>query len=110
MSLVVVKTLRNTTVGCWRDSAAVPVEAEVDGCRVAVLLNIAAVAMARQQFGAAVAFCGRALVLEPSCCKALLRRARAHLGRHEYRVCATCLPGPTQHAPCRCGGRTWCSS
>lgn len=78
-----------------RDSAAMPMQVEVDGCRVAVLLNIAAVAMARQQFGAAVAFCGRALALEPSCCKALLRRARAHLGRHEYRVCAP-LPCPAR--------------
>lgn len=58
----------------------------MDCCRVAVLLNIAAVAMAQKQYGAAVAFCGRALSLDPHSCKAMLRRARAHLQRHDYEV------------------------
>jgi len=64
----------------------------VNANRVAVLLNIAAVAMARQQYGTAVAFCGRALALEPRNTKALLRRAKAHTRRHELQVSTPALP------------------
>jgi len=64
----------------------------VNANRVAVLLNIAAVAMARQQYGTAAAFCGRALALEPRNTKALLRRAKAHTRRHELQVSTPALP------------------
>ena len=57
---------------------------EVDTNRIAVQLNIAAVHIARQDFGQAVEACDKALALKPDNVKALLRRAKALLGRHEY--------------------------
>lgn len=66
-------------------------QAEVDVNRVAVLLNIAAVAMARKLFGDALEACGQALHVDPTCCKAYLRRARAHTGRHDYKEAQTDL-------------------
>lgn len=57
---------------------------EVDTNRIAVQLNIAAVHIARQDFGQAVEACNAALDLKPSNVKALLRRSKALLGRHEY--------------------------
>ncbi len=73
----------------------------MDTNRVAVLLNIAAVAMARKQFGTATRLCSRALVLEPRNVKALLRRAKANMGTHELRV----NPIPVKHEyPCSLPG------
>lgn len=37
-----------------------------------------------QEFGTAVSFCDKALALDPASTKALLRRSRAHTGRHDY--------------------------
>ncbi|KAI7845680.1 hypothetical protein COHA_000794 [Chlorella ohadii] len=59
-------------------------QAEVDVNRLAVYLNLAAVHMAQKEFGAAVTFCDKALELQPGNPKALLRRCRAHTGRHDY--------------------------
>lgn len=61
-------------------------QAEVDANRVAVLLNIAAVAVEKAEFRTATQLCSRALALEPGSRKALLRRAKAHMGRHEPQV------------------------
>lgn len=36
-------------------------------------------------------YCGKALELDPACAKARLRRARAHMGRHEYEAAAADL-------------------
>ena len=52
-------------------------QAEVDINRVAVLCNIAAVHLATKEFGAAIE-------LDPGCIKALARRCKAKIGRHEY--------------------------
>eukprot|EP00803_Ostreobium_quekettii_P008768 evm.model.scf_4361.2 EVM.evm.TU.scf_4361.2 scf_4361:2653-7237(-) len=56
---------------------------EIDANKVAVLLNIAAVRVEEKSFGAAVEMCTRALQLDPKNAKGLLRRARAHAGRHD---------------------------
>jgi Tfp pilus assembly protein PilF len=58
----------------------------VDANRVAVLLNIAAVAVEKAEFRTAAQLCSRALALDPGSRKALLRRAKAHMGRHEPQV------------------------
>ena len=57
---------------------------EIDTNRITVQLNIAAVHIARQDFGQAVEACNAALELKPDNVKGLLRRAKALLGRHEY--------------------------
>jgi tetratricopeptide (TPR) repeat protein len=57
---------------------------EVDLNRVAVLCNIGAVYLATKEFGAAVDICNKALELDPGCVKALTRRCKAFIGRHEY--------------------------
>lgn len=57
---------------------------EVERNRASTLLNIAAVHMAQQEWGAAVGRCTAALALQPDDPKALLRRAKANVGRHEY--------------------------
>ncbi|KAL4858750.1 Peptidyl-prolyl cis-trans isomerase FKBP4 [Chlorella vulgaris] len=64
---------------------------EVNLNRVAVYLNLAAVHMAMQEYGSAVGFCDKALALDPTSIKALLRRSRAHTGRHEYEAAAADL-------------------
>lgn len=53
--------------------------------KVLVNCNIAAVRLARKEFGAAVEACDSALELDPECEKALARRAKAHIGRHEFK-------------------------
>ena len=70
---------------CYPNTLSAP-QAEVDANRVAVLLNIAAVAVEKAEFRTAVQLCSRALALEPDSKKALLRRAKAHIGRHEPQV------------------------
>ena len=55
--------------------------------RVTVLLNLAALHMATQQGQLAIQCCSQALSLDPKSCKALLRRAKAHLKMHNYQVC-----------------------
>ncbi len=57
---------------------------EVDVNRVAVLCNIAAVYLATKDYGAAVEECNKALEVDPGCIKALTRRCKAFIGRHEY--------------------------
>ena len=57
---------------------------EVDLNKVAVLCNIAAVYLATKEFGAAVEICNKALEVDPTCVKALSRRCKAFIGRHEY--------------------------
>ncbi|KAI8106321.1 hypothetical protein M9435_000866 [Picochlorum sp. BPE23] len=57
---------------------------EVISNRIAVNCNIAAVNLATKDFGAAVRACDDALELDPECQKALARKAKALIGRHEY--------------------------
>lgn len=57
---------------------------EVISNRIAVNCNIAAVNLATKDFGAAVKACDAALELDPECQKALARKAKALIGRHEY--------------------------
>lgn len=52
--------------------------------KIAVNCNIAAVRLATQDYGAAVKACNDALELDPKCEKAIARRAKAYIGRHEY--------------------------
>lgn len=52
--------------------------------RISVNCNIAAVHLATKDFGAAVKACDAALELDPSCEKALARKAKALIGRHEF--------------------------
>lgn len=59
-------------------------QAEVDVNRVAVECNIAAVHLSTQDYGAAKAAASRALTIDPYCLKALSRRVKACIGRHEY--------------------------
>jgi tetratricopeptide (TPR) repeat protein len=59
-------------------------EREVDVNRVAVLGNLAAVHMARAEYGAAAGLCTEALALEESNVKLLLRRARARAHRADW--------------------------
>ncbi|KAL4428099.1 hypothetical protein ABPG75_002188 [Micractinium tetrahymenae] len=59
-------------------------QAEVEVNKVAVYLNLAAVYLALQEYGSAASFCSKALAIDPRNCKALLRRAKAHTGRHDY--------------------------
>ena len=54
--------------------------------RVTVLLNLAALHMATKQGQLAIQCCTQALSLDPKSCKALLRRAKAHLKMHDYQV------------------------
>ena len=63
-------------------------QAEVDVNRVAVLCNIAAVHLATKDFGAASEICSKALEVDPLCVKALSRRCKAQIGRHEYGAAA----------------------
>jgi len=51
---------------------------------VAVNCNLAAVYLALREFGAAVAAADDALVLDGGCEKALVRKAKALVGQHEY--------------------------
>lgn len=68
-------------------SKAAEEQQEIDMNLVKVYLNIAAVYLTQQLFGKAIAWCTKALVQDPQNAKALLRRAKAHLGRHNYQVC-----------------------
>ncbi len=68
-------------------SKAAEEQQEIDMNLVKVYLNIAAVYLTQQLFGKAIAWCTKALVQDPQNAKALLRRVKAHLGRHNYQVC-----------------------
>ena len=68
-------------------SNAAEEQQEIDLNLVKVYLNIAAVYLAQQLFGKAIAWCTKALAKDPQNAKALLRRAKAHIGRHNYQVC-----------------------
>ncbi len=68
-------------------SNAADEQQEIDMNLVKVYLNIAAVYLAQQLFGKAIAWCTKALAKDPQNAKVLLRRAKAHLGRHNYQVC-----------------------
>lgn len=57
---------------------------EVDINKIAVLCNIAAVHLATKEFGAAIEICNKALDMDATCVKALTRRCKAFIGRHEY--------------------------
>ena len=59
---------------------------EVDMNLGKVYLNIAAVYLQQRLYGEATMWCTKALKLDGSNDKALLRRARAHMGRHNYQV------------------------
>ena len=67
-------------------SNAAEEQQEIDMNMVKVYLNIAAVHLAQQLFGKAIAWCTKALAKDPQSAKALLRRAKAHIGRHNYQV------------------------
>jgi len=68
-------------------SNAAEEQQEIDVNVVKVYLNIAAVHLAQQLFGKAIAWCTKALAKDPQNAKALVRRAKAHIGRHNYQVC-----------------------
>ncbi|WIA11452.1 hypothetical protein OEZ85_011569 [Tetradesmus obliquus] len=77
-------------------------QAEVTANKAAVLLNIAAVHMAQQEWGAAVACCDEALACqagEEAALKAWLRRSKANLGRHEYEAALQDLEKAQQLEP-----------
>lgn len=59
---------------------------EVDANLGKVYLNIAAVNLQEQYYGEVIMWCSKALKLNGSNDKALLRRAKAHMGRHNYQV------------------------
>ena len=59
---------------------------EVDSNLVKVFLNIAAVRLEEQYYGDAICWCTKALQKDQANEKALLRRAKAHSGRHNYQV------------------------
>lgn len=59
-------------------------QAEVNMNRIAVYLNIAAAKIALGEYSAAVDKCTAALIFDPENIKALARRARAEMKRHEY--------------------------
>lgn len=80
---------------------------EVDANLVKVYLNIAAVHLQQQHHGAAITWCTKALKKDRSNKKALLRRAKAHLGRHNYQVytlliMADCLSKHRMTCICQC--------
>ena len=64
---------------------------ELDNNLVKAYLNIAAVYLTQQYFGKAVAYCNKALRKDKQNSKALMRRAKAHLGRHNYQVRSLCI-------------------
>ena len=59
---------------------------EVDANLGSVYLNTAAVHLQQQYYGEAIKWCTKALKLDASNDRALLRRAKAHMGRHNYQV------------------------
>ena len=59
---------------------------EIDINKSVVLLNIAAVQLARQEFAAAADSCSAALKLQPDNIKGLVRRAKCYSNMHEYKV------------------------
>ena len=65
-------------------------QAEVLHNLVTTELNIAAVHIAQQHYGAAVKSCTTALSMDNNNIKALTRRAKAHRGRHDLQV-SICL-------------------
>lgn len=56
---------------------------EIDVNAIIVHCNIAAVHLAEKKFGAAVIACDKALSIDPGCRKALARKVKAYLGRHD---------------------------
>ncbi|DBA96742.1 hypothetical protein WJX77_011474 [Trebouxia sp. C0004] len=80
-------------------SNAAEEQQEIDMNVVKVYLNIAAVHLAQQLFGKAIAWCAKALAKDPQNAKALLRRAKAHLGTHNYQNAATDLSTLVQQDP-----------
>ncbi|GMH39981.1 hypothetical protein BSKO_07885 [Bryopsis sp. KO-2023] len=65
--------------------AANPVDQEeIERNKVSVLLNMAAVHVEKQDFGAAIGACGEVLGMEKDNAKALMRRAKAHALRHDF--------------------------
>lgn len=56
-------------------------------------------ALTLQEYGSAVHCCGRALELAPGHPKALLRRSKAHTGRHDYEAAAADLEALRQADP-----------
>lgn len=63
---------------------------EIQRNQVAVELNIAAVHVSQQHYGAAIRSCTTALSIDGNNTKALMRRAKAHKGRHNLEVCLSC--------------------
>lgn len=59
---------------------------EVNASLGSVFLNVAAVHLQQQYYGEAVQWCTKALKLDASNDRALLRRAKAQMGRHNYQV------------------------
>lgn len=63
-----------------------PDQKEIDINKVACLLNIAACNIAMKDYGQAIRNSTEAVELDPLNVKALLRRAKAYIGRREYQV------------------------
>lgn len=83
---------------------------EVDANLGKVYLNIAAVHLQQQYYGEATMWCTKALKLDGSNDKALLRRAKAHMGRHNYQVnseLTNLLLCKSMHHYASCSAVTW---
>ena len=75
-----------------------PDQREIDVNKVACLLNVAACNIAMKDYGQAVKHSTEAVELDPKNVKALLRRAKALIGRREYDV-STARPRCTLTPP-----------
>ena len=64
---------------------------EVDANLVKTYLNIAAVHVQQHLYKEATHWCTKALKRDAGNAKAMVRRAKAHLGRHNYQVCQALL-------------------
>lgn len=74
-------TVLEVLTGCASEE-----QREVDANLGSVYLNIAAVHLQQQCYGEAIKWCTKALKLDASNDRALMRRAKAHMGRHNYPV------------------------
>ncbi|KAL3157078.1 hypothetical protein ABBQ38_001325 [Trebouxia sp. C0009 RCD-2024] len=79
---------------------------EVDANLGSVYLNIAAVHLQQQYYGEAVKWCTKALKLNRSNDRALLRRAKAHMGRHNYQKAVIDLSMLLQQDPANLDAHT----
>lgn len=63
-----------------------PDQMELDECKVLCQLNLAAVCIAKKEYGEAIKLMTDSHETAPRNVKVLLRRAKAYIGRHEYKA------------------------